>query len=313
MTEKVVTRKHRERHPLPGFEHNIVWGKKRNRTSGEEIWKQRCSLKNTSTILEQIAMAFAGAGTSAQDMLPKIQRYAAAYQDAKRFSMDQMAQRSNMPPSMGPSTSQSMGYPGNMFADGMPGGSKAPIFRGADIQGFMPYPGANNGQSYDQMNHFMGQSTASHHPTGQNSHMPWHMMGERDARVKLEESDKYSNAKRRKSMRKKSCQYTGVRRRQWGTFAAEIRNPKSGAREWLGTFETAEEAAVVYDARLRQIKGPSAPRANFPELNQSGPMLDREICPHGQSSSQREIIQIPCNWMDQILEYKKKVQILQNS
>lgn len=216
-----------------------------------------------------------------------------------------------MPQSMPQSMSHSMGFPVNMYANGMHGGVKSSALPDTSNQGFMPYPGTNNAQYYDQMN-FRGHCDVPHRSTGPNAQMPWQMMGERDVRVKLEESDKYSDAKR-KVARKKSCQYTGVRRRQWGTYAAEIRNPKSGAREWLGTFETAEEAAVVYDSRLRQIKGPSAPRANFPELDHSGPMLDREICPHGQSSAERDIIQIPCNWMDQILEYKKKVQILQDA
>jgi len=75
------------------------------------------------------------------------------------------------------------------------------------------------------------------------------------------------------AVRQKSCAFVGVRKRQWGTFAAEIRNQMSGSREWLGTFESAEEAAVVYDMRLRQIKGASA-KCNFPPLDMSGPLSE---------------------------------------
>ncbi|PKU86028.1 pathogenesis-related genes transcriptional activator PTI6-like [Dendrobium catenatum] len=57
--------------------------------------------------------------------------------------------------------------------------------------------------------------------------------------------------------------FRGVRQRPWGRFSAEIRNPLCGKRLWLGTFDTAEEAAAVYDLAALQIKGAKAV-TNFP-------------------------------------------------
>ncbi|KAJ6704098.1 ETHYLENE-RESPONSIVE TRANSCRIPTION FACTOR LEP [Salix viminalis] len=89
--------------------------------------------------------------------------------------------------------------------------------------------------------------------------------------------------------------FLGVRRRPWGRYAAEIRDPSTKERHWLGTFDTAEEAALAYDGAARSMRGPRA-RTNFVYSDMpAGSSVTSIISPEDQQFLQQQQQQLQQN------------------
>lgn len=97
-------------------------------------------------------------------------------------------------------------------------------------------------------------------------------------------SDKKRTTRRQKDSGTKHPTYIGVRKRSWGKWVSEIREPRKKSRIWLGTYETPEMAARAHDVAALTIKGDSA-ILNFPQLAESLPRAESVSPQHVQAAA----------------------------
>ncbi|KAH9305910.1 hypothetical protein KI387_010314, partial [Taxus chinensis] len=88
--------------------------------------------------------------------------------------------------------------------------------------------------------------------------------------------------------------YKGISLRKWGKWVSEVRMPKCRSKIWLGSYDTAEQAARAFDAAIYCLRGPNA-NFNFPNSIPAIPSAS-SLSPHQirLAAAKHALDQIPC-------------------